>query len=373
MRTIYLILWKEFLQVFRNKQMLPIIFLLPIVQLLLLAHAATFEINHVDMYILDQDKSSVSRKITDKFLSSGYFTLAGTGENKEEALEYISGSKARMVLEIPSYLERDVYRGEKQSVQFIIDAVDGMAAGIIQSYAAMIMTDLNIDILSEFIYTGEQPALLRINIIPKYWYNLELDYTEYMVPGILAILVTFISLFLASMNIVREKEIGTIEQLNVTPIRKYQFIIGKLLPFLFIALFELAFGLIIAKMVFFIPIRGSLLLLFGMTTVYLSVVLSLGLFISTITETQQQAMFISWFFALIFILMSGLFTPLDSMPEWAQNIAYFNPVAHYVEIMRRVLLKGSGFYEIREQFVVMSAYGIALIALSTWRYRKYSS
>jgi ABC-2 type transport system permease protein len=373
MRNIYLILRKEFLQVFRNKQMLPIIFALPIVQLLLLAHAATFEINHVDIYLVDHDKSTLSRRINDSFLSSGYFNLVHAGDSKDEALKSLAESEARLIIVIPPDLEKNIYRGEPESVQFIIDAVDGMAAGIIQAYAAKIMTDFNVEIATEFMYSGSQPSLLRINLIPKYWYNLELNYQEYMVPGILAILVTFISLFLASMNVVREKEIGTIEQLNVTPIKKYQFIIGKLLPFLLIALFELAFGLIIARLVFFIPIRGSLVLLFGMTTVYLSVVLSLGLLISTITETQQQAMFISWFFALIFILMSGLFTPLDSMPEWAQSIAYFNPVAHYVEIMRRVLLKGSGFVEIREQFMVMLGYGIALIGLSTWRYRKYSA
>lgn len=373
MRTILIILRKEFLQVLRNKQMLPIIFALPIVQLLLLAHAATFEITHVDLYVIDDDNSQVSREIKDAFLSTGYFHLSGSGHSEKEAIKQVAEGNARMILKIPADLERDIFRYKNGHVQFIIDAVDGMAAGVIQSYAARIMNDYNKKISAEFNFTGQSPSFLQLSIIPKFWYNQEMDYIEYMVPGILAILVTFVSLFLASMNIVREKEIGTIEQLNVTPILKYQFIIGKLLPFLLIALFELAFGLFIAKLVFNIPIRGSLSLLFGVTTIYLTVVLALGLFVSTFTETQQQAMFISWFFALIFILMSGLFTPIDSMPDWAQVIAYMNPVAHFVEVMRRVLLKGSGFFAIREQIIVLTLYSIVLITLSTLRYRKYSS
>ena len=364
---------KEFLQVLRNKQMLPLIFFMPLFQLILLAHTATFEISHVEMYILDYDKSEVSRAMKDDFFASGYFHLAGSSENRNEANEFLAAGKARMILEIPADLERNIVRKQKAQVQFVVDAVDGMAAGIIQSYAARILTDFNVEIAAEYNFTGARPALLRMEIIPKFWFNPELNYKEYMVPGILATLVTFISLFITSMNVVREKEIGTIEQLNVTPIRKYQFIIGKLVPFLMIALFEMILGLIIAKLVFFIPFRGSLMLLLLITTIYLSVVLALGLFISTITDTQQQAMFISWFFALIFILMSGLFTPIDSMPDWAQAIAYFNPMAHFVEVMRCVMLKGSGFSEIREQFVVLLSFAIFLTTISTWRYKKYSA
>ena len=179
-------------------------------------------------------------------------------------------------------------------------------------------------------------------------------------------------MFLSSMNIVREKEIGTIEQLNVTPIKKYEFIIGKLLPFWIIALFDLAFGLTFAKIVFEIPILGNLLLIFGLASLYLLVVLSFGLMVSTIADTQQQAMFFAWFFMVIFILMSGLFTPIDSMPDWAQTVTLFNPVAQFVEIMRRVFLKGAGFFEIQKQFWILIVYAGVMIFVSVWRYRKVS-
>jgi ABC-2 type transport system permease protein len=194
-----------------------------------------------------------------------------------------------------------------------------------------------------------------------------------MVPGILIVLVTMIGAFLSAMNVVREKEIGTIEQLNVTPIRKYQFIIGKLLPFLVIALFELAFGLVIARVLFDIPMLGSLPLIFALATVYMLVVLGIGLLISTFTDTQQQAMFLAWFFMVVFILMSGLFTPIESMPPWAQELTRLNPVAYFIKIMRRVLLKGAGYESVVNEFVALVLYAIIVLSLAVRQYRKVSA
>jgi ABC-2 type transport system permease protein len=191
-----------------------------------------------------------------------------------------------------------------------------------------------------------------------------------MVPGILVILVTVISLILSGMNIVREKEVGTIEQINVTPIRKSQFLIGKLLPFMIIALFELAFGLTIGKLVFNIPIVGSLGLVFLSATVYVFVILGMGLLVSTISNTQQQAMFVSFFFMIIFILMSGLFTAAENMPAWAQDINIINPVAYFIRIMRMVLLKGSGFTDILGELAALMVIGISVLSMAVWRYRK---
>ena len=182
--------------------------------------------------------------------------------------------------------------------------------------------------------------------IPLFWYNETLNYKTFMVPGILVLLVTMITLFLSGMNIVREKEIGTLEQINVTPIKKYQFIIGKLFPFWLLGLVLLTIGLIISKLLFDIPILGSLSLMYFYTSIYILVILGIGLFISNFTNTQQQAMFIAWFFMVIFILMSGLFTPIASMPPWAQTITDFNPIKYYVEVMRMVMLKGAGLKDI---------------------------
>jgi ABC-2 type transport system permease protein len=172
------------------------------------------------------------------------------------------------------------------------------------------------------------------------------------------------------MNVVREKEMGTIEQFNVSPVKKYQFVIGKLVPFWFIALFELAFGLLLARIVFGIPIVGSLGLIFGVAAVYLLAVLGIGLFISTLVNTQQQAMFLAWFFAVVFIMMSGLFTPVDSMPQWAQNINIINPIAYFIKMMRMIMLKGSEFQDILKPFASVAVYAVISLTLAVWRYRK---
>ncbi|HHB52844.1 MAG TPA: ABC transporter permease, partial [Saprospiraceae bacterium] len=213
---------------------------------------------------------------------------------------------------------------------------------------------------------------LPIDITWSNWYNLLLVYSTFMVPGILVLLVTMVAVFLTAINIVREKEMGTIEQLNVTPVKKYQFIIGKLFPFLIIAFFELSIGLVIAKLVFNLNYQGSILLVYAFTLVYLFAVLSIGLFISTVTHTQQQAMFIAWFIMVIFILMSGLFTPVESMPGWAQKVTWFNPIKYFIEFMRMVLLKGSTFSDVKTHFIIIAVYGLVLNRLAVWNYKKVS-
>ncbi|HPE84112.1 MAG TPA: ABC transporter permease, partial [Aequorivita sp.] len=211
---------------------------------------------------------------------------------------------------------------------------------------------------------------VALESIPSFWYNTTLDYKTFMVPGILVLLVTMITLFLSGMNIVREKEIGTLEQINVTPIRKSQFIIGKLFPFWVIGMGLLTIGLILAKAIFNIPMEGSIALLYAYTSIYILVILGMGLLISNFTDTQQQAMFIAWFFIVIFILMSGLFTPIESMPKWAQLITEFNPIKYFVEIVRMVMLKGAGFMDILPQLWKTMLYAAIMNGLAVWSYRK---
>jgi ABC-2 type transport system permease protein len=215
-----------------------------------------------------------------------------------------------------------------------------------------------------------QRGASSLEIRELFAYNPNLDYKFFMVPGILVLLVTLVGMLLSAMNIVREKEIGTIEQLNVTPIRRWQFISAKMLPFWIIGLLELAFGLVIARLVFNVPMIGNVALVFVAAAVYLLVVLSIGLLISTITQTQQQAMFIAWFFLVIFILMSGLFTPIQSMPDWAQAVTRLNPVSYFIEIMRRVLLKGAGWQSIQYLVGSLAIYAAITMSVAVWRYRK---
>ncbi|MEX0845339.1 MAG: ABC transporter permease [Balneolaceae bacterium] len=373
MKIIGYLLEKEFIQIFRNKAMLPIIFVMPIVQLLVLSFAATYELKEVDFALVDMDQSSLSRELTAKFQSTGYFNLTEVIFDEKQAQKMMNAGDISMIMYLPSGLETDFSSGKPASIQLSIDAVDGTQAGLIQSYSTSIINDYNQDKFANLQIDVWPPVVNKaksINIIPQNWYNPDLDYLTFMVPGILVVLVSMIGLFLSGMNIVREQEIGTIEQLNVTPIRKSHFMIGKLVPFWIIGMFDLIIGLALARYGFNIPFLGSLTIILIVAGIYLVVVQALGLLISTITNTQQQAMFIAWFLAVIFILLGGLFTPIESMPAWSQQITLANPVAYFIKIMRMVLLKGAGWKEIQMMVAALSGMGILLMMVSINRYKK---
>lgn len=366
MRTIRFLLQKEFLQIFRNKSMLPIIFIMPIIQLVLLSFAATYELKEVDVHLVDFDQSASSRALVSKMEASGYFDIQSYSQDVKNGIRKMRSNNIQLALVIPHDFERNLLSGKKTSVQMNIDAVDGSTAGLIQGYSRSIIQDFS----SEVQPTITKAQSAGFQIIPASWYNPNLDYIKYMVPGILVVLVAMVGMFLSGMNIVREREIGTIEQLNVTPIKRYQFIVGKLLPLWIIALFELTVGLLIARFGFGIPFVGSLWLLFGTAGIFMLVVQGIGLLISSVTDTQQQAMFIAWFFMVVFILMGGLFTPIESMPEWAQNVTLLNPVAHFIKIMRMVMLKGAGWAEVYHLVGLLSLMAITILPTAVLRYQK---
>ncbi len=372
MRTVLFLVRKEFLQILRNKGMLPIIFVMPVIQLLVLSFAADFEIRNLKYFWIDKDQSEASRLLKNKLERSGYFILSGTSFNSEDGAEALEDGITDMVFEIPVNFERDLIRNKANSIQLNVNAIDGTKAGLGSFYANQIVNDLTNELRTKYLASiKHEPTIIRqVNATYSFWFNESLNYKTFMVPGILVMLVTMIGAFISSMNIVREREIGTIEQLNVTPIKKHHFIIGKLLPLWIIGLFEFTIGLIVAWVVFGITSEGSLILLYSFAAIYLVMVLGLGMFISTFTETQQQAMFISWFFLVIFLLMGGLFTAIENMPGWAQTITLFNPVRYFIEVVRLVMLKGAGLWDIRWQLLVISIYALVINALAIWNYRK---
>ncbi|MEK6479078.1 ABC transporter permease [Catalinimonas sp. 4WD22] len=369
MRKIFFLIQKEFLQIFRNRSLLPILFVMPVVQIFLLSYAANFEIKNIKVFVVDHDKSQASGQLLGKLQGSDYFQLTGSSENLEEGYQALDYDQADVLLNIPPEFEKNLYKQKQAPVQLLINAINGTKAGLANSYISTVLQDYNQNVGAETLKSRQfNSAVIRVE--SSNWYNPELNYQTFMVPGILVLLVTMIAVFLSAMNIVREKEIGTIEQLNVTTIKKYQFIVGKLLPFLIIALVELSIGLLIAHYHFQISFEGSLGLIYLFASIYLVLVLGMGMFVSTITDTQQQAMFVSWFFLVIFILMSGLFTPIENMPDWAQMITRFNPVAYFVKIMRMVLLKGSTFTDVAHLFGIIALYAIGINLLAIWNYRK---
>ena len=370
MKIIFFILQKEFLQIFRNKTMLPMILVLPIVQLLVLTYAVTFEMKEIRMYVVDNDHSSMSQKLISKFEGSPFYTIEGYSFSVNDAEKALLSDKADIILNIPTGFEKKLFRENQSKLQFIVNAINANVAALSNAYSSMVLSDFNSNIISEMIGASSGNKFKNIQINYSYWYNPEMDYKIFMAPGILVMLITTIGLFLSGMNIVREKEIGTIEQINVTPIKKHQFIIGKLLPFMIIGIADLAIGLVIAKLLFNIPIMGNILILFAYAIVYLYTLLGMGLFISTITNTQQQALFMTWFCLVVFILMSGLFTPIESMPQWAQYLDYLNPVAYFIRVMRLVLLKGSGLAAVIDQFILLGTWGTIIFSLAVLRYKK---
>lgn len=353
--------------------MLPVLFVVPFVQLIILVNAATYEIKNIKISIVDMDQSTTSRHLIDRFKASPFFIITDYTFSIDKAEDELKANKADLILRIPVDFEKYLVRDKKAKVHILHNAINGTVAGISSSYTLSIIGRFNKDIILDwFDMKTHQNVYLQpnININYSYWYNPELNYKTFMVPAVLVLIVTIIGLFLSGMNVVREKEIGTIEQINVTPIKKYQFLIGKLLPFWIIALFELAVGLILGKLLFDTPMLGSLLLLFAVAGVYLLTVLALGLLMSTITQTQQQAMFISYFFLIIFVLMSGVFTSVESMPKLAQWLNHINPVYYFMKVIRMILLKGSGFSDIKYEFFILFGFGITMLSIAVWKYKK---
>lgn len=369
MRTIIVIVQKEFRQIMRDKFMGKAIIIMPVIQMVILVYAATFEIKNIDLLIVDRDNSSTSVKLIQKFVGSNFFTVNKIPLTDNQAAKYLDNGKADLVLIIPQGFEKRLYTRQNPDVQLLIDAVNGAAGELSLAYSKATIMNFNRSVLID-IFGPVGKNVSEINISSRFWFNSLLDYKIYMAPGILVILITVIGWFMTGMNLVKEKESGTIEQLNVSPILKYQFLAGKLIPFLIIALLELAFGLILAKIIYHVPFEGSLLTLFVFAVAYLITVLGIGLFISTISNTQQQVLFVSFFFVMIFVLMSGLFTAIENMPLWGQFFSKLNPLAYFSRVIRMVLLKGSSIIDIKNEILTMFFYGLIINTLAVWRYRK---
>jgi len=374
-RRILFLTRAEVLHVVRDRATLAQVVLLPLLQLLILANAATFEIRDTPAYVVDFDRTATSRGLVNRFAASGHFRVVGDSASMPLADEMLLRGRVTMVLTIPADFESSVVRTGQAPVQLVLNAEKGSAAGVVQSYATRILA----------AYSAERGAELRptvrtratpheaIGVSMRSWYNPTLDYQHYMVPGLLVALVTMIATLLSAQNIAREKELGTLEQLNVTPLTRGQFITAKLLPFWVLGLADLGLGVAVGHAVFGVPVRGSLLLLFASAGIYLVVALAIGLWISTLVDTQQQAMFVTYFILVIYLLLSGLFTPVDSMARWVQIVSVLNPVRHFVTISRAVLVKGAGIAEIAGPLAILAGYAVVTLTAAIHQHSKRSA
>jgi len=355
MKTLRYLLEKEFKQIRRDKIIPRMILVMPVLQLIILPFAANFEMKNINLAIVDNDYSTTTQRITEQIVSSGYFQLAGKTVSYAEALPMIENNDADIILEYPAGMEKDLGREGQATVFITANAVNGSKAGIGTSYLSSILQQFNVS-------TAPGVMIKPTEIKSTNLYNPYLDYKAYMVPGIIAFLMTIVGGFMSALNIVSEKEKGTIEQINVT----------KLIPFWVIGLVILTLAMIVAWLVYgFVPV-GNILIIYSFAALYLFALTGLGLAVSTISATQQQAMFTMFFCNIIFILLGGLFTPITSMPEWAQTFTLFNPLRYFVELMRMVYLNGSLLSDLTTHFTAIILFIVTFNVLAIIGYRKQS-
>lgn len=363
MKTLKYLIEKEFKQFVRNPFMIRLALVFPVLVMLVFPWVATLDITGVNIDIVDNDRSETSRMLVEKIEASTYFTLHGMEQDYRGAMENMKYGKSDIILEIPKGFEKELVNGAPTGTAIFANAVDGTKGALGSSYLAAIIDG----------FAAEQTGSVQgmpVKITVQNRYNPTLNYRFYMIPAIMIILIILICGFLPALNIVSEKETGTIEQINVTPIGKYQFILAKVIPFWIMGITAFSVCFLLAFWIYGLAPSGNLLTVYGGALLFVLAMSGMGLIISNHSSTMQQAMFIMFFFIMVFLLMSGLFTPVSSMPDWAQWIAIFNPPRYMVEIMRGVYLKGSGFADLKPQFAALAAFAALLCAWAILSYRK---
>ena len=363
---------KEFKQIFRNSFIPKMIVGLPLMAILVFPWAANQEITNINVAIVDKDHSSYSERLTNKIAASNYFNLISVSNTYEAALNQVEEGNADIILELPLHFEKDLITQGFSNVMLSANAVNIMKGGLGSNYMGGILRDFADEIRAEHISISGVNSLPLIQLVPQNRFNPFLDYKVFMIPALVVMLLTLICGFLPALNIVSEKEIGTIEQINVTPVKKSLFILSKLIPYWIIGLIVLTLALGLAALVYGLLPAGNLITVYLFALIYILVVSGLGLIISNYSATMQQAMFMMFFFLIILILISGLFTPIASMPTWAQTFTLFNPLRYFIEVMRMVYLKGSSLVHLSNQLFALLSFAVFLNVWAILSYRKSS-
>lgn len=363
---------KEFIQIFRDPKMRGIVFLMPVIQLLVFGYAVTTDVKHIATAIYDLDNSAASRELVASFIKSGYFDVLEYVRDENRARNLVDRGEVRAVLRMNKGFQDELRTGRTAQLQVIVDGTDSNTAGIVVDYSAKIVGQFSQKVLltrsSRLRGPSREPG--RVEIQTRAWFNENLESRNFYVPGVIASLLMLVTLMLTSMAVVREKEIGTMEQIMVTPITPLEFILGKTVPFALIGFTDMILITVIGVFWFEIPIRGNLLLLFVAAALYLMTTLGLGLFISTVSETQQQAMMSTFFFYLPAILLSGFMFPIANMPEVIQWLTYLNPLRYFLVIIRGIFLKGVGVGVLWPQMVALAVMGVITLWWASKRFRK---
>ena len=364
------LLKKEFKQIIRHPFLPKMIFMFPLMVLLVFPWAASYEIKNLNLSVIDNDHSSISRRLTQTIVSSNYFRLADHSETYNKALKSIENNKADLILEIPRNFEKSIINHENVKVMISPNAVNGMKGGVGMTYLAGIIGDFNNTLVSELYPEMAQSASSIIQIDSQYRFNKHLNYQVFMVPALMVMILTLLCGFLPAVSIVFEKELGTMEQINVSPVPKITFILGKLIPFWIIGFIAITIGFLVAWLDYGLIPVGHFYEIYTFAAIYIFAISGMGIVISNFAQTLQQAVFIVFFFMLLFIMLSGLYTPVDSMPNWAQWLAAFNPLKHLMIVMRSIYLKGSNFSQLFKELVALLGFAVAFNGLAVLSYKK---
>lgn len=361
---------KEFRQTLRDPAMLRVIFIVPVVQLVLLSYAMTTDLKNARIAVLDEDRTAESRRLTESFFQNDAFVLSERAENSRELATLLQTGKADLTVHVPRGYAGDIAAGKTATVGIVIDGENSSAAARAAGYAEAVVRQEAMRILDQRLLAHPEMQPHLIEAESRFFYNPELISQRYMVPAILVVLITVIAGMLTGMAVVREKEIGTLEQLMVTPLSPSQIIAGKLAPFAIIALVELSFATAVAVFWFQVPVEGSLLLFAACAFLYLLVTLGGGLLASTVSETQQQAMLVVWFFLMFAIMTSGVFYPIENMPPWIYYLTYLNPMRFFMAITRGIFLKGAELLDIVPDLIPLVVMAVVVFAVAVLRFQK---
>jgi len=371
MKRIRHIIRKEFIQIRRDKAMIGIIFVMPIIQLLILGYVVSSEVRHLSTLVCDLDNTPLTRQVIERVRNSGYFDLNYYDQRQQNVQHYLDSGKAGVALIFPRNFSRDFYRQISPKIQVIVDGQDANTSTVAIGYINGILQNFVQERMTENLLTSELAAAVHF-VQPEFrvWYNPNLEYKNYMVPGIAAFLLTMITAILSAMGLVREKEIGTLEQLNVTPIKRHELLLGKLIPFAILGLIVLTVAIVFARLWYHIPIVGNLGLFALFAVIYLFTTLGVGLFVSASSHTQQQAMFMTWFIMIFAFLMSGFIFPLENMPRFAQYLSFLNPLRYFMIVVRELFIKGAGLRELYWQGVALAVFGGVIFTIAALRFHK---
>jgi len=364
------LLRKEFIQLFRDRRMLPLIFVVPLVQLVLFGYVVSTDIKHLSTVVCDQDKSPASRDLVRSFSNAGFFDINYYAGSNKEIRRLMDSGDVAVAIAVPPDFSRNLKRGRVASIQLIFDGSDSSTANTAMNYASRIVQAESTRIVVERMAFRGLTRVGSVDPRLRVWYNPELKSVNYMVPGLIGVILMVTTMILTSVAIVRERERGTLEQLIVTPIMRWELILGKTIPFVIVGFVEIVLIILVGKLWFQVPLRGDIGLLLAMCAVFIFNTLGLGLFISTVSRTQQQAMLTSFFFLLPAFLLSGFIFPIENMPEVLQYITYVIPLRYFLVIIRGIFLKGVGLSVLWDQALIMAGLGLLIFVLSVLRFQK---